>query len=140
MNCEDFRASYDLWWNRGPVDNKYPEAQAEWFRHQQDCSQCALWAKRRYSLSRGIRPEQHCCLDMAYAIAHPVLTTHQGPNRVLDWYASWDEYRIPVPYDGYSSTLIRFCPFCGRPAPRVEEAAVVRGAAYDGVRRPRRRG
>jgi hypothetical protein len=50
---------------------------------------------------------------MAYAISHPIEIGHQGPGRVLDWFASWDEYRIPMPYDGYSSTLIRHCPFCG---------------------------
>ena len=42
---------------------------------------------------------------------------------MVDWYASWNEYRIPIPYDGYSSTLIRFCPWCGRrlPASRHDE-------------------
>lgn len=50
---------------------------------------------------------------MAYAIAHPTETLGQGPNRVLDWIASWDEYRIPMSYDGYSSTLIHYCPWCG---------------------------
>jgi hypothetical protein len=60
---------------------------------------------------------------MAFAISRPVLTPQQGPNRVVDWIASWDEYRIPVPYDGYSSTIIRFCPWCGSrlPASRCEE-------------------
>ena len=77
-----------------------------------------LWPKddeerQRWCESRGIRPEHHCCLDMAFAISRPLLTPHQGPNRVVDWIASWDEYRIPIPYDGYSSTTIRFCPWCG---------------------------
>jgi len=69
--------------------------------------------KAAYCRERGIDPTDHCCLDMAYAISHPVETEHQGPNRVLDWIASWDEYLIPMPYDGYFSTLIRYCPFCG---------------------------
>jgi hypothetical protein len=117
MDCNGFRASYERWWDRGPVDNEYPEEHARWFGHQQACRPCADWARRRYCLGRGIEPDQHCCLDMAHAIAHPVLTLHQGPNRVLDWSARWDEYRIPMPYDGYSSTLIRHCPFCGARLP-----------------------
>jgi hypothetical protein len=118
MDCACFRLSYDRWWNQGPVDNKYPEGQAEWFRHRQDCRDCEDWAKRQYCLSRGIQPEHHCCLDMAYAISHPIEIGHQGLGRVLDWFASWDEYRIPMPYDGYSSTLIRHCPFCGYRLPK----------------------
>jgi hypothetical protein len=75
-------------------------------------------AKEEYCRARGIGPEQHCCLDMAYAISHPVDVEHQGPNRVLDWIASWNEYLIPVAYDGYAATQIRFCPFCSRELPR----------------------
>lgn len=69
--------------------------------------------RRQWCLSQGIRPEDHCCLNMAFAISKPLLTPHQGPNRIVDWIASWNEYRIPIPYDGYSSTLIQFCPWCG---------------------------
>jgi hypothetical protein len=74
-------------------------------------------AKVAHCRSKGILPEQHCCLDMAYAISHPVEVEHQGSNRVLDWIASWNEYRIPVAHDGYSSTQIRFCPFCSKELP-----------------------
>jgi hypothetical protein len=70
-------------------------------------------AKRKYCAEKGIDPTNHCCLAMAYAISKPLLTPHQGENRVIDWIPSWNEYRIPVPYDGYTSTLIRYCPFCG---------------------------
>ncbi len=73
--------------------------------------------KHQYSITRGIDPSQHCCLDMAFHIAHPIETPHQGRNRVVDWIASWDEYRIPVAYDGYSSTLMRFCPWCSKRLP-----------------------
>lgn len=73
--------------------------------------------KRVYSLSRGINPLHHCCVDMAFYIAHPIEIPHQGRNRVIDWIASWDEYRIPVAYDGYSSTPIRHCPWCGKRLP-----------------------
>jgi hypothetical protein len=73
--------------------------------------------KAAYCRSRGIVAERHCCIDMAYAIAHPVESEGRGPNRVLDWIACWDEYIIPVAYDGYSSTQIRFCPFCSRELP-----------------------
>jgi hypothetical protein len=69
--------------------------------------------KLAYCRGRGVTPEHHCCSDMAYAVAHPVEIEHQGRNRVVDWISSWNEYRIPVAYDGYSSTLMKFCPFCG---------------------------
>lgn len=77
--------------------------------------------RREYCVSRGIHPEQHCCLDMAHAISHPVVTPHMGPNRVLDWIRSWNEYRIPVSHDGYSSALIRFCPWCGKRLPESQQ-------------------
>jgi len=50
---------------------------------------------------------------MSYNLAHPIEVAHQGRNRVVDWIASWNEYRIPVAYDGYASTLMQFCPWCG---------------------------
>lgn len=62
---------------------------------------------------KGIDPSRHCCLDMAYAISEPVLIEHQGANPVIHWIAAWNEYLIPVSLKGYSSTDIRFCPFCG---------------------------
>jgi hypothetical protein len=77
--------------------------------------------KQNYSISRGIEPSQHCCLDMAFHISHPIEIPHQGPNRVVDWYASWDEYRIPVAYDGYCSTLMCFCPWCGKRLPESKQ-------------------
>jgi len=70
---------------------------------------------------------------MAFTISRPLLIPHQGPNRIVDWIASWNEYRIPVPYDGYSSTVIRFCPWCGSrlPASRREEwYRVLHSAGY----------
>lgn len=72
---------------------------------------------REYCVAQGVVPEHHCCLEMAYHVAHPVITPHQGRNRDIDWIASWNEYLIPVPLDGYSSTLIRFCPWCGSRLP-----------------------
>lgn len=71
----------------------------------------------------GIVPEHHCCMDMAYAISKPKITPHQGHNRIIDWIASWNEYIIPVSHDGYASSLIRYCPWCGRflPDSRREE-------------------
>jgi hypothetical protein len=70
---------------------------------------------------------------MAFAISRPLLTPHQGANRIVDWYASWNEYRIPVPYDGYSSTLIRYCPWCGTRLPssrRAEWYRVLHGMGF----------
>ena len=69
--------------------------------------------KRGACKSAKVIPEHHCCLDMAFAISKPTFVQHQGKNRIIDWIASSNEYRIPVPYDGYVSTLIKFCPFCG---------------------------
>jgi hypothetical protein len=77
--------------------------------------------KRQWCVSRGIVPEYHCCVDMAFAISEPSLTPHQGPNRIIDWIASWNEYRIPVPHDGYASTLIQHCPWCGTRLPPSEQ-------------------
>jgi hypothetical protein len=82
-----------------------------------------LWPKdddqrREWCVSQGVILDSHCCLGMAYAISKPLLTPHQGPNRIVDWIASWSEYRIPVPYDGYASAILRFCPWCGSSLPR----------------------
>jgi len=58
----------------------------------------------------GIVPAQHCCLELAYSISKPGLIKHQGPNRIIDWLRAWDEYQIPMPYDGYSATQIQDVP------------------------------
>ena len=73
--------------------------------------------RREQCLRNGVNPYHHCCLKMAYYISRPVEREHQGANRVLDWVEMWDEYRIPVSYDGYVSTLIAFCPWCGAKLP-----------------------
>jgi hypothetical protein len=74
-------------------------------------------SRRDQCLASGINPEQHCCLQIAYYISRPVECQSQGPNRVLDWIAPWNEYRIPVSYDGNASTLISFCPWCAAKLP-----------------------
>ena len=79
--------------------------------HDQDQS------RREHCLLHGINPDQHCCLQMAYYISRPVECESQGANRVVDWIKPWDEYRIPVSYDGNSSTLIAYCPWCGAKLP-----------------------
>ena len=90
--------------------------------------------RREWCLSQGILPEQHCCLDMAFAISRPHLTPHQGPNRIVDWITSWNEYRIPIPCDGYASTEIRYCPWCGAqlpPSRRGEWYQTLYGMGFD---------
>jgi hypothetical protein len=69
--------------------------------------------KRQWCLDQDITPEHHCCLDMAFAVSRPWLTPHQEPNRIVDWVPAWNEYRIPIAYDGYASTVMRYCPWCG---------------------------
>ena len=86
--------------------------------------------KRAACEQAAIVPEHHCCLNLAFAISKPALIPHQGPNRIVDWYASWNEYRIPVPYDGYTSALIAFCPWCGSKLPPSRNAEWYK-ALYD---------
>ena len=91
-------------------------------------------AKRTACRNAGIKPGHHCCMDMAFAISEPVLTPHQGSNRIIDWIASWNEYRIPMPHEGYASALIRHCPWCGvrLPASRRDEwYRTLWGLGYD---------
>jgi hypothetical protein len=114
MNCDDYKAQYTRFWNALPKENEYPTGYQEWYSHERECCACQEWSRKQYCLIRGINPNHHCCLSMAYYAAHPIRNDHQGPNRVIDWYSAWDEYRIPITYDGYASTLISFCPWCGR--------------------------
>jgi len=74
--------------------------------------------RRRFCLTRGIDPAQHCCIDLAWFISNPVEDESQGANPVLLWIKCWNEYRINIPRGGNSSTLIRFCPWCGTKCPR----------------------
>ena len=69
--------------------------------------------RRAHCRSREIEPDDHCCLDMAWFISQPNEWPAQGPNSPILWVASWDEYRINIPRDGWASTPIRFCPWCG---------------------------
>ena len=55
---------------------------------------------------------------MAFNVSHPTEIPHQGPNRVIDWIRMWDEYLIPVSYDGYAATAMQFCPWCGKRLPK----------------------
>lgn len=69
--------------------------------------------KRRRCAEAEVEPQHHCCLDMAFAIAMPIVTEHQGPSRKVDWSAAWNEYRVPVAHDGHTAAQLRYCPFCG---------------------------
>lgn len=66
---------------------------------------------------RGIDPDEHCCLDMAWFISEPVEWESQGPNPVILYSASHREYRIDISHRGKSSTLIQYCPWCGKKLP-----------------------
>ena len=87
----------------------------------------ASWAKR-CALNGCITKDTPPPFNLPYTTSG-----YTPPNRVVDWIASWDKYRIPVPYDGYSSTAIRFCPMVrvGLPASRREEwYRVLHGMGY----------
>jgi hypothetical protein len=113
MDCEEYRANYRGFRSRGPEHNAMPPELAAWHRHRQSCRRCSEWSKRAEAEANGIDPSQHCCADMAMNVSRPLLVPHQGPNRVIDWIACWDEYYIPVAYDGYSATRVLHCPWCG---------------------------
>jgi hypothetical protein len=117
MKCTQFKKLYEKYWNLGPVNNQYSSEHANWNKHKYECNPCFDWSRTQYCIYRGIDPDNHCCLDMAYAISHPIETIHQGTNRILDWEAITDEYLIPIPYDGYKATIISYCPFCGKILP-----------------------
>lgn len=67
--------------------------------------------------SKNVRPEDHCCLDMAWFISEPIEWPSQGPNPVILWLSQFNEYRIDISLRGHSSTPIYFCPWCGRRLP-----------------------
>jgi hypothetical protein len=69
--------------------------------------------KIAYCKERNVVPTHHCCVEMAFNLAHPILTPHQGRNRVINWIAATNEYYIPVAHDGYAATIINYCPWCG---------------------------
>jgi hypothetical protein len=73
--------------------------------------------RRLFCLEKGIDPLQHCCLDMAWFISEPVESESQGPNPVILWLRSWDEYRIDISRRGHSSTRIHYCPWCSTKLP-----------------------
>ena len=73
--------------------------------------------RRSFCLSKGIDPSQHCCLDMAWFISKPIEYESQGPNPVIAWVASWNEYWIEISRLGNSATVIYFCPWCAQRLP-----------------------
>jgi hypothetical protein len=74
--------------------------------------------RKLHCLRTGINPSEHCCLDMAWFISGPVEDRHQGPNVVMLYIEIHREYRINMPRNGYRSTIIRFCPWCGQHLPK----------------------
>lgn len=73
--------------------------------------------RRAFVRSKGLHPEDHCCLDMAWFVSEPVEWESQGPNPVILWIREWNEYRIDISHRGNSSTPIAFCPWYGTKLP-----------------------
>src|SRR5688572_22589749 len=91
-------------------------------------------ARVAFCKTRGINPAQHCCLDMAWFISEPIEWESQGPNPVIVWNSSWNEYRIDISHRGRTSTLIRYCPWCAKRLPesrRDEWFKALHALGYD---------
>jgi hypothetical protein len=73
--------------------------------------------RREWCLSKGINPDEHCCLDMAWFISDSTDFPSQGINQVIMYIDSWREYRIHITRMGSSSTVILYCPWCGNKLP-----------------------
>src|SRR5687768_10538643 len=80
--------------------------------------------RRRFCLSKGIEPAQHCCLDMAWFISEPVEWESQRPNAIITWIGAWNEYQILLTCRDdngivlyINGTSIYFCPWCGQRLP-----------------------
>lgn len=73
--------------------------------------------RREWCLDRGVNPDEHCCLDMAWFISDGSDFPSQGVNQVLMYIKSWREYRIHITRMGWSSTVITYCPWCGTKLP-----------------------
>jgi len=77
--------------------------------------------RRAFCLGKGIDASKHCCLDMAWFISEPIEWELQGSNPVILWISAWNEYRIDISHRGNSSTIIQFCPWCGKQLPKSKQ-------------------
>ena len=68
----------------------------------------------------------HCCDMMRYYVDHE--------DRVIYYWARFDEYLVPVHDGGSSGIQMRFCPWCGARLP-VSKRDVVLAREEDEARR-----
>jgi hypothetical protein len=74
-----------------------------------------------YCRDKGIDPRRHCCLDLAWFICHPVEGEYKDLSPVILWLRPWNEYRLHLSHDGFASTRIDYCPWCGTKLPADKE-------------------
>jgi hypothetical protein len=67
---------------------------------------------------------QHCCDMMRYYIAHE--------DRVIYYWARFDEYLVPVHDGGTSGIQMRYCPWCGTRLPVSKRDVVLGREEHEG--------
>lgn len=69
----------------------------------------------------------HCCDMMRYYIDHE--------DRVIYYWARFDEYLVPVHDGGTSGIQMRFCPWCGTRLPVSKRDLVLAREEHEGQAR-----
>jgi hypothetical protein len=67
---------------------------------------------------------QHCCDMMRYYIDHE--------DRVIYYWARFDEYLVPVHDGGTSGIQMRYCPWCGARLPVSKRHVVLGREEHEG--------
>jgi hypothetical protein len=73
--------------------------------------------RHEWCLGKGVNPDEHGCLDMAWFTSDSPDFPSQGINQVIMYIDSWREYRIHIARMGWSTTVILYCPWCGTKLP-----------------------
>ena len=83
--------------------------------HEQACTGCADWSKRRYLTERGVDPDAHPCLHVALYSLHQCEqhdTAWECPDTLLVQLED-GQFGLPIRDGGPSYVPIDFCPWCG---------------------------